>query len=67
MLLRRIAFLLIGTLLLWYLGHFALNAALLAFAPHLPAHYSRILDLVLIPLSAAVTWVVLLRLSPPPR
>lgn len=62
--LRRALFLLVATLVLWYLGHFGLNAILLAFAPQMPVFYSRILDMVLIPVSAAIAWVVMVRLTP---
>jgi len=61
---RQIAFLLVGTLVLWYLGHYTLNALLMVVAPDLPAAASRALDLFLIPLSALITWLAMRRLEP---
>ncbi len=61
---RQVAFLLVGTLVLWYLGHFSLNAVLLAVAPGLPVAWARALDLLLIPLAALVTWLAMRRLEP---
>lgn len=61
---RQVAFLLVGTLVLWYLGHFGLNAVLMVVAPDLPAAWSRGLDLLLVPLAALVTWLAMRRLEP---
>ncbi len=62
---RRLAFLFVGTLVLWYLAHFALNALLLATAPDLPAAWSRAADLALVALCALVAGGVLRRLERP--
>lgn len=60
---KRIAFLLVGTLVLWYLAHFGFNALWLAFAGGAPFLYSRLLDLALLPVCAVATWAVLRRLE----
>lgn len=60
---KRIAFLLVGTLVLWYLAHFGFNAFWLAFAGDRPFLYSRLLDVALLPVSAVITWAVLRRLD----
>lgn len=62
---RRVAFLLVGMLVLWYLAHFALNALLMAAAPDLPGAWSRAVDLALVPLCLLVAWGVLRRLERP--
>ena len=59
---RRAAFLVAGTLVLWYLGHFALRAAwtLGVFGDRMD---SRWLDLALLPVAAAAAWLVARRLD----
>ena len=64
---RKLLFLAVGTLVLWYLGHFALNALWLATGAELPAGWTRAADLALVPLAALVTWLVLGRLVPARR
>lgn len=63
MIVKRLAFLLVGTLVLWYLAHFGFNALWLAFAGGETFLYSRLLDLALLPVCAVVAWAVLRRLE----
>lgn len=53
---RRLAFLTVATLVLWYLAHFGLNALMLAAGIDPPAPWGRVSDLALVPLCAAVSW-----------
>lgn len=64
--LRRLVFLVVGTLVLWYLGHFGLNALFLATGAELSAGWTRAIDLALVPLGLLVSWLVLRRLTPGP-
>ena len=61
---RRILFLAVGTLVLWYLGHFAANALLLALAPEISATTARLLDLVVLSFAAVLAWWVMRHLTP---
>lgn len=61
--LRQLSFLLVGTLVLWYLGHFGINGVLQLAAPGLPGSWSRAIDLLLVPVAALVTWLVMRRLE----
>jgi hypothetical protein len=60
---RRLVFLLVATLVLWYLGHVALNALLMAAAPDLSAGGARAADLALVPLCTLVAWLLLRRIE----
>lgn len=60
---RRLAFVVVGTLVLWYLGHFALRAAWTLGAFEGAAVDSRWLDLALLPAAAALAWLVARRLD----
>ena len=60
---RRAAFLVAGTLVLWYLGHFALRAAWTLGAFRGMTADSRWLDLALLPAAAAAAWLVARRLD----
>jgi len=60
---RRAAFLVAGTLVLWYLGHFALRAAWTLGAFGGMTADSRWLDLALLPAAAAAAWLVARRLD----
>lgn len=55
----RVALFLVATLVLWYLGNFGLRAAWAAFdlAPVSPT--ARLLNLILLPVSALVAWAIL--------
>ncbi|HMB54523.1 MAG TPA: hypothetical protein VKU40_14495 [Thermoanaerobaculia bacterium] len=64
--LRRLLFLFVGTLVLWYLGHFGLNALFLATGAELSAGWTRAIDLALVPLCLLVSWLVMRRLTPGP-
>jgi uncharacterized membrane-anchored protein len=61
-LLRKIVFVTVAALVLWYLGHFGWNALALAFLPALAAGTARVVDLVLLPLCVLVAWLVMRRL-----
>jgi hypothetical protein len=63
---RQFLFVAVAALVLWYLGHFALNALWLATATDLAAGWERAIDLALLPLAALVAWAVLRRLQPGP-
>lgn len=60
--LRKIVFVAVAALVLWYLGHFAWNALALAFLPDLTAGTARAVDLALLPASVVVAWLVIRRL-----
>jgi hypothetical protein len=62
--LRRLLFLIVGTLVVWYLGHFGLNALFLATGAELSPGWTRAIDLALVPLGLLVSWLVVRRLTP---
>jgi hypothetical protein len=57
----RVVLFVVATLTLWYLGNFALRAVWAAFDLAAPSAYTRILNLVLLPVAAVVAWAVLRR------
>lgn len=59
---RDAAFFVVGTLVLAYLGHFGLQAVLVALAPELAPGTVRTLEIAMVVLAATVTVLVLRRL-----
>lgn len=55
----RVALFLVATLVLWYLGNFALRAAWAAFDLPAVSPLARVLNLALLPVSALVAWAIL--------
>jgi uncharacterized membrane-anchored protein len=64
MTLRKIVFVAVAALVLWYLGHFGWNAVALAFLPDLSSTTARIVDLALLPVCVLIAWLVIRRLPP---
>lgn len=63
---RRLLLFAAATLVLWYLGHYALHALWLATGSELAAGRTRAVDLALVPAAAVAAWLVLRRLAPAP-
>ena len=57
----RVVLFLVATLALWYLGNFALRIVWAAFDLAAPSVYTRVLNLVLLPVAAVVAWAILRR------
>jgi hypothetical protein len=60
---KRVALLVVATLVLWYLGNFALRIVWAAFDLPAPSVTTRVLNLALVPVAAVVAWAILRRVA----
>lgn len=59
----RAVLFLVATLALWYLGNFALRAVWVVFDLAPATTYTRVINLVLLPVAAVVAWAILRRVA----